>query len=460
MVEIAFLCYVVATIFIGFIAWKNTKSIEEYLLGGRSLSSITAGLSAGASDMSGWILLGLPGLAIIDPGLAIWTAVGLAVGTWVNWKLLAARLRRASIATRALTIPGLLAGRFPRHGDTLSLLTSLMIVLLFLLYTSAGLVAGAKLFSSVFSVSYATSVFLTAGLITLYTILGGFLAVSWTDAFQSCLILIGLSLVLCSAITDFELDRLNSIPSVDKDVIASVAALSWGIGYLGQPHILARFMAIRSESALKNARRIGVGWTIGVLFLAVSVGLIGAQVIVVGQDSERIFLILISQYLPSVLAGICLAAILAAIMSTADSQLLTAASAFTEDLVPLIYKQSLSQRQKLFIGRGAVLMICFVATSISLEPDAKVFYLVAKAWAGFGATFAPVLLIALYQEKASGLGALLGLITGAVIVAIWPYLPDAGFGIYELLPGFLGAFFINYLANRIFSPERPPSCWE
>ena len=406
------------------------------------------------------MLLGLPGLAIIDPALAIWTAIGLAFGTWANWKLMAARLRKASIATQTLTIPGLLASRFPRHRDTLSLVTSLMIVLLFLLYTSAGLVAGGKLFSSVFSAPYTTSVFFTAGLISLYTIFGGFLAVSWTDAFQGCLILIALFLVLFSTMADLDIERLNSIPLVEKDVIVTIAAISWGLGYLGQPHILSRFMAIRSERALSNARRVGVGWTIGVLFFSVSVGLIGAQVIEIGQDNERIFLILISKYLPSILAGVCLAAILAAIMSTADSQLLTAASAFTEDLVPLVFKQPLTQRQKLFIGRGAVLMICFMATSVSLQPDAKVFDLVSRAWAGFGSTFAPVLLIALYQRKASGIGALIGLATGIIIVSIWPFLPDSGFGIYEILPGFLGAFFVNYLANKFISCEKPPPNWK
>ena len=419
-----------------------------------------AALSAGASDMSGWLLLGLPGLAVINPTLALWTALGLAIGTWCNWSLLAARLRRASAASGALTVPGLLAARFPDHARWLRSGAALAILVFFLLYASAGLVAGGKLFATVFAVDYALAVLVSALVIALYTSLGGFLAVTWTDAVQAVLMSLALFAVAVAAGVDPGLEAAWLKPDRDPVGLAGIiSALAWGLGYLGQPHILARFMALSPHADVAVARRIGVAWTVTALAAALAVGILAAPLVAAGTDAERVFMLGVAHYLPPLLAGVCLAGILAAIMSTADSQLLVAAAALAEDLTPAWGGIQRDQAWRVRAGRLTVAGICAVAVAVALQPNPGVFALVARAWAGFGATLAPVLLIALSARHASGAGALGGLITGGVVVALWPLLPHGGFGVYELLPGFVAATAVNLALNAALASDPLPPDW-
>ncbi|MEQ8661760.1 MAG: sodium/proline symporter [Gammaproteobacteria bacterium] len=452
MIGASFALYLAVIAVIAVLAWRRTRDIADYLLGGRRIGPWVAALSAGASDMSGWLLLGLPGLAVTLPGAATWTAAGLLVGTWCNWRFVARPLREASAALDALTVPAYFAARFPARGRVLRALTALTIVVFFLLYTSAGLVAGGKLFNTVFGLPYAPAVILGAAVIVAYTLYGGFLAVAWTDALQALMMsaaLLAVALLLWSGSGAPALPAAVQAP----DLPAVLSALAWGLGYFGQPHILARFMALADAGRVSTARRIGVGWSALGLVTAVAVGIGGAGLVGVADDPERVFILAVEATLAPWLAGACLAAILAAIMSTADSQLLVTAAALAEDLLPLARAPS-DAAARLRSGRIAVAVVAALATLVALDPQAGVFELVARAWAGFGATLGPALLVALYRNDASGAGALGGMLSGAVVVLAWPWLPGDGYGIYELLPGFSVAGLVNLAINRHLSRAR------
>ncbi|MGE0485353.1 MAG: sodium/proline symporter [Gammaproteobacteria bacterium] len=444
MVAVGFVLYLAAIAAIAVAAWRRTRDIDDYLLGGRRSAAWVAALSAGASDMSGWLLLGLPGLAVVAPLAATWTGIGLLVGIWLNWRLVARPLREASAALGALTLPEFLARRFPAQATPLRLLTALTIVVFFLLYTSAGLVAGGKLFNTVFGLSYAFAVVLGAAIILLYTLFGGFLAVTWTDAFQA--VLMSLALLLVGALLLIAPPVGEVASSTATAPLAIASALAWGLGYFGQPHILARFMALGTPQGAVRARRIAVGWTALGLVAAIVIGSAGAGLVGPGGDPERVFMLAVSDRLAPWLAGFCLAAILAAIMSTADSQLLVTAAALAEDLLPRSAHGS--PARSLRNGRLAVVAVAVVACALALDPASGVFTLVARAWAGFGATLGPVLLVALHAPDASGRGAVAGLLGGALVVCLWPFLPGGGFGVYELLPGFTAALVVNLAVNR------------
>ncbi len=446
MIAASFMLYLGVVGVIGWVAWRRTRDMSDYLLGGRRIGPWVAALSAGASDMSGWLLLGLPGLAVTLPAAAAWTALGLLVGTWCNWRFVARPLREASAALGALTVPAFFALRFPSHGRWLRALTALTIVVFFLLYTSAGLVAGGKLFNTVFALPYPLAVVLGAALILLYTLFGGFLAVAWTDALQALMMsaaLLAVSVLLWQHGTAPASDAVGSVGP-----LAALSALAWGLGYFGQPHILARFMALSDGARAASARRIGVTWTALGLATAVLIGISGAGLAGVSADPERVFIIAVEAEFAPWLAGGCLAAILAAIMSTADSQLLVTAAALAEDLLPLARGAGRGEAARLAAGRIAVCAVAVAACAIALDPEAGVFELVARAWAGFGATLGPALLVALHQRTASGAGALGGMLAGAATVFAWPALPAGGFGIYELLPAFIVALAANLVVNR------------
>ncbi len=451
VITLTFCLYLVLVFAIGFVAWRHTRDIADYLIGGRRVGAGVAALSAGASDMSGWLLLGLPGLAVLAPASALWMAAGLLVGTWCNWRYVAAPLRRASAELGALTLPEFFARRFESHGALLRVLAASAIVVFFTLYTSAGLVAGGKLFNSVFGLPYVAAVLLGAGVIVVYTAFGGFLAVAWTDALQALLMSAALATVAA-------LLWLDGTPPVSAGTapggIAVASSLAWGLGYMGQPHILARFMALGDAARAPRARRIATGWTAFGLACAVAVGSGGAGLVGPGLDPERVFIIAIDSYLPAWLGGICLAAILAAIMSTADSQLLVTSSALAEDLWPRLRRQAPSAAARLRAGRLAVVGVCAAATVLALDPQAQVLGLVARAWAGFGASLGPALLIALYRRDASGAGAIAAIVSGALAVALWPLLPGGGFGLYELLPAFVIAGGANLWVNRALRGRR------
>lgn len=446
MLIASFIVYLILVAGIGYRAWQQTQTVDDYLLGGRRVGASVAALSAGASDMSGWLLLGLPGLAVLNPTAACVTALGLLLGTWCNWRFVAARLRQGSAALEALTLPDYFARRFPAHGRTLRALSASAIVIFFLLYTSAGLVACGKLFHASFGIGYESSVLLGAAIVLTYTLFGGFLAVTWTDALQAlimlaALLLVGFTLQTTEARPAHLADSLNTVTPV-----AGLSALAWGLGYCGQPHVLTRFMALHPSASVHRARRLGTSWAGFGLAAAILVGMGGADLVAIGGDPEQVFIRAVEVVLPPALAGFCLAAILAAIMSTADSQLLVTASALSEDLRSLwgTSRESVD-RGGIRQGRIAVLAVSLGATVLALDPGAAVFDLVARAWAGFGATFGPAVLISLYRDDASGAGALWGMLTGLVTVVAWPWLPHHGFGIYELLPAFGLSLGVNRL---------------
>lgn len=470
-VTLTFVVYLVVVMAIGIIAWRRTADLRDYILGGRRLGPWTTALSAQASDMSGWLLLGLPGYAYLAGLEALWLVVGLLAGTWLNWHFTARRLRVATeVYGDALTLPEYLQRRFSDPHGLLRLLGALVVLVFFTFYTASGLVAGGKLFEAVFGLPYLWAVATGAGAVLAYTFIGGFLAVSWTDTLQGVLMLVALVLVACfgvAALGGFAglggslatenpalLDAFSDATGTPLTWIAAASLLGWGLGYFGQPHILARFMAVRSADELVAARRIGVSWAAIALAAATVVGLAARAVLdpaLEGADSEKAFMALATMLLHPVVAGICLAGILAAVMSTADSQLLVASSAVSEDLYRDLLRPSAGPSELLWIGRGAVILIAIGAFLLALDPDSKVLDLVAYAWAGFGASFGPTILASLYWRRMSLAGAYAGILVGGLTVITWRTASGGIFDLYELVPGFL----LSALAVAVFGRLGP-----
>ena len=451
---VAFLAYVAIVLSIGFYAYLKTKNATDYFLGGRELSPAVSAISAGASDMSGWVLLGLPGYAYLAGLEAAWISLGLVLGVAANWGLMAKRLRLYSEQLDdAVTLPTYLQRRFADNTPWLKSIASLSILLFFLFYVGSGLIAGGKLFNEVFGFDYHIAVFVSVALILFYTLFGGFLAVSWTDVFQGLLMLLALVcvpvLVISQAggLDEFTakinlknpqlLDAFTDVNGNALGWMAIISAMGWGLGYFGQPHILARFMAIRSASETGQAASIGVIWAFLCYLLAILVGLSGlAYLPEVIADSEKVFIALTGLIFHPLIAGILLAAILAAIMSTVDSQLLVCSSSLAEDLYPLVSKKSLSPEQRLQVGRVAVVVLALMATLLAMNPDSKVLDVVSYAWAGLGASLGPAILISLYWRKMTARGALAGVFVGGATVIIWPQFEGGIFELYSLVPGF------------------------
>ena len=454
--QLAMIAYMVACLGLGLLAWRRTRSLGDYLLGGRSLGSWVTALSAQASDMSGWLLMGLPGLAYASGLDAAWVSLGLLIGTYLNWRLVAARLRSATEKSNdALTLPDYFEHRFQDRSRALRSLTALVILVFFTFYASSGFVASGKLFQQLFGGSHATAMLSGSIVMVLYTFFGGFLAVSWSDVLQGTLMFIALVLVAAmgvhlaggSAATVAALDARD--PSLLDPLVGShgerlgavgvSSLLAWGLGYPGQPHILARFMAARSAAEIPLARRIAMAWVLVTLAAAVVVGLTGLLVLhkpLVGGESEKVFILMSAELFHPALAGVCMAAIMAAIMSTASAQLLVASSAFAEDLYQGFVRRAAGRRELLWVGRGAVLIIAVVAFVIGLDPDSRVFELVAWAWAGFGAAFGPAIVLSLYWRRMSRNGALAGILVGGATVILWKQGHGGIFELYEIVPGF------------------------
>lgn len=477
-VTATFILYLILMLGIGLWAYRRTSDAAGYFLGGRTLGPWPAALSAGASDMSGWLMLGLPGFAFLSGLEALWLAGGLLLGTWLNWLLVARRLRVYSqIADDALTIPAFFANRFGDRAHLLQSVGALFVLLFFLFYTSAGLVAAGKLFETVFNVDYRLAVSLGTLFIVSYTLFGGFLAVSWTDLVQGLLMAAALLLLpVIAVIADGGvgparaaimardpalLDPWTDATGAPLGVLAIVSLAAWGLGYFGQPHVLARFAGIRSARAVPTARRIAVGWTALGLCGATLVGLAGIAWVdnnLAGTlaDPETIFIVLANALLHPVLAGVLLAAILAAIMSTADSQLLVASAALAEDLYrPLRRGADAGRGEILLIGRLAVVLLAGVALLLALNPERTVLGLVAYAWAGFGAAFGPALLLSLYWPRMNWAGAVAGVITGGSVVVLWKQLeggPLNLFDLYEIVPGVLLAALAILLVSLLTAP--------
>ncbi|MDW6019616.1 sodium/proline symporter PutP [Vibrio plantisponsor] len=451
-----FIVYLILMLAIGVYAYQRTKSSSDYFLGGRSLGPWPAALSAGASDMSGWLLLGLPGYAYAAGFEAFWLAGGLLVGTWANWLLVAKRLRTYSVTTDALTLPEFLSRRFNDKSKLIQTISAFFILLFFLFYTSSGLVAGGKLFETVFGIDYTIAVVIGTICVVSYTLFGGFLAVSWTDLVQGLLMAAALLIVPFAAIDggfgklDAELTAINpelltlwnGIDGKPLSAIAIISLVAWGLGYFGQPHILARFKASRSNKDLTTARRIAVLWTGLSMFGALLVGFVGLVYVTNHgtlqlEDGEKIFMLLVNALFHPVIAGILLAAILAAIMSTADSQLLVSSSALAEDFYKQVFKTDASSEEIVRVGRLAVIILSVIALILAMTPDSSVLGLVSYAWAGFGAAFGPALVLSLYWSRMNRNGALAGIIVGGVTIVVWKQLSGGWYDVYEIVPGII-----------------------
>ena len=450
-----FIAYLLMMLAIGVYAYQRTKSSSDYFLGGRTLGPWPAALSAGASDMSGWLLLGLPGYAYAAGVEAFWLAGGLLIGTWLNWLVSAKRLRTYSITTDALTLPEFLSRRFNDTSKMIQVISAFFILLFFLFYTSSGLVAGGKLFETVFGLDYTIAVIIGTVCVVSYTMFGGFLAVSWTDLVQGLLMSAALLIVpifalqggfgqLSSDLANINPELLtlwNDSKGEPLSAIAIISLAAWGLGYFGQPHILARFQASRSNKDLTTARRIAVIWTALSMAGAMLVGLVGLVYVTntgLGiDDGEKIFMLLVNALFHPVIAGILLAAILAAVMSTADSQLLVSSSALAEDFYKQVFKQDASSEEIVMVGRIAVIGISLVALVLAMTPDSSVLGLVSYAWAGFGAAFGPALILSLYWERMNRNGALAGILVGGITIVVWKQLSGGWFDVYEIVPGII-----------------------
>jgi sodium/proline symporter len=466
--------YMGVCLVLGFVAYRRTTNLADFILGGRSLGSWVTAFSAQASDMSGWLLMGLPGLAYLAGFDAAWLAAGLIVGTWLNWRFIAAPLRtRTEQLGDSLTLPDYFERRFDDRSRVLRTITALLILVFFTFYASSGFVAAGRLFESLFDMRYQDAMFWGSFVMLAYTFFGGFLAVSWSDVLQGTLMFFALILVAAIGVglaggfgdlfTTIEarepalLDPFLGSGGEALGAIGILSLLAWGLGYPGQPHILARFMAIRSVAEMPTARRVAMGWVIVVLLAAIVVGLAGAALIsppLAGPDSEKVFIQLATTHLHPVLAELCLAGILAAIMSTAAAQLLVASSAFAQDFYKGLFRSDPGRAELLWVGRGAVLGIALLAYLLALNPENKVLDLVAWAWAGFGAAFGPAIVLSLYWPRMTRNGALAGMLAGGATVILWKQGSGGIFALYEMVPGVVLSALAIWIVSSIGGRTR------
>ncbi len=449
--------YFIGMLAIGWYAYKkSTDDISGYMLGGRGLGPAVTALSAGASDMSGWMLMGLPGAMYATGVSSLWIAVGLTIGAYLNYLIVAPRLRTyTEVANDSITIPDYFENRFNDTSKILRTVSAIVIFVFFTLYTSAGMVSGGTLFESAFGLDYRIGLFVTAGVVIAYTLFGGFLAVSLTDFVQGIIMFVALVLVPIVAFT--ELGGVGTTFDVVRDinpayldffrgttVVGIISFLAWGLGYFGQPHIIVRFMAISSIKELKPARRIGMGWMIISIIGAMFTGLVGIayvnQTATTLADPETIFIKFAQVLFHPFITGFLLAAILAAIMSTISSQLLVTSSAITEDFYKAFFRREATDKELVLVGRLSVLGVAIIGILLSLNPNDTILSLVGYAWAGFGSAFGPAVLLSLYWKKMTRWGALAGMIVGAATVLIWVNVPGLSDALYEMIPGFVLSF--------------------
>jgi len=465
--------YFIVMLGIGLYAYKqSTDDVSGYMLGGRNLSPSVAALSAGASDMSGWLLMGLPGAMYLFGLSKVWIAIGLVLGAWANYFLVAPRLRvYTEKANDSITIPDYFANRFDDNKNILRVISAIVIIVFFTLYTSSGVVAGGKLFENSFNMSYEMGLYITTGVVVIYTLFGGFLAVSLTDFVQGCIMFISLLAVpiatytmldqpfmdtlanarydlLLSSPKDTEIHALNMMDwFAGGSTIAIISAMAWGLGYFGQPHIIVRFMSVRSVKDMPTMRRVGMSWMTLSAIGAVLTGLFGAAYMLENQmpidDKETIFLVLSELIFHPLIAGFLLAAILAAIMSTISSQLLVCSSSLTEDFYKIYLNRNASQKELVLVGRISVMLVAILAIYLAYDRDSSILDLVSNAWAGFGAAFGPLVLLSLYWKRMNLQGAISGMVVGAATVLFWIYAPITINGqtlsalLYEIVPGFV-----------------------
>ena len=477
--------YLVGMLLVGFVYSKSNEDSSDFYLGGRTMGPLVTAMSAEASDMSSWLLMGMPGLAyltgIASPG---WTAIGLAVGTWLNWLIVARRLRRYSANLNAITVPQFLSLRFHDQRNLLNALGAVIIIVFFIPYTASGFAACGKLFNSLFGVDYMIAMILSAVVIVGYTIMGGFRAVSTTDLIQSVVMSMALIAVLVYGVSvaggwDVVLDNARSLPgyltmlashnvadnsATSYSLLDIVSTLAWGLGYFGMPHILLRFMAIEDEKKLVLSRRIASVWVVIAMTASIVIGMVGlgmtkagALEFLSGSSSETLIVrvaSLIAQHgmLAAILAGLILAGILAATMSTADSQMLAAASSVSQNILQEFGHMKLTEKQSLFAARLTIICISVVGVVLARDPNSSVFGIVSFAWAGFGGSFGAVVLCSLFWKRCNWQGALAGMLSGGLMVFVWKYIisPLGGvFGIYELLPAFLMSLVVCVVVSLV-----------
>ncbi len=452
--------YFLAMLGIGLYAFKTTtQDSSGYLLGGRQLGPAVTALSAGASDMSGWMVMGLPGAMYLTGLSNIWIAFGLIAGAYINYLIIAPRLRAyTELANDSITLPEFFENRFEDKTRLLRIVSSIVIIVFFTVYTSSGVVGGGKLFESSFGLSYELGLYVTAGVVVTYTLFGGFLAVSMTDFVQGCIMFIALVLVPVAILFDFggydaisdsvfKLSPSHLELTAGTTAVGIISSLAWGLGYFGQPHIIVRFMAIRSIRDIKTARRIGMTWMIVALFGAMATGFFGyayvAETGIEMGDPETIFIVLSQVLFHPLIGGFLLAAILAAIMSTVSSQLLVTSSSLTEDVYKAFINKKASDKQLVLMGRICVLLVALAAIAMAYDRESSILNIVSNAWAGFGAAFGPLIILGLYWKRMTFAGALAGIVVGASTVLIWIYAPFTIGGespskvIYEIVPGFI-----------------------
>lgn len=489
---ISMIAYLALMLYIGFKVADRNNSLGDFYLGGRKLGPFVTAMSAEASDMSSWLLMGIPGLAYLS-GIAdpFWTCAGLCIGTYLNWLIVAKRLRKYTEVTRSITIPEFFSNRYGDKRKTLTLIAAIIIIVFFVPYTASGFAACGKLFSSLFGLDYHAAMIFSALVIIGYTSLGGFLAASTTDLIQSIVMSIALLIVLIfgtvsaggmNAVFDNARSMAGflSLSSTHDaatggaspySALTIVSVMAWGLGYFGMPHILLRFMAIEDDSKLKLSRRIASVWVVIAMGVAILIGLVGnalssegiiTKLTTSGQSETVIVRIadLLAQYgIPCALAaGIVLSGILASTMSTADSQLLAASSSVTNDIVVNVFHAKITDQARMYVARASLLIEAVVAIFIAWDPDSSVFQIVSFAWAGFGAAFGPIVLLALFWKRSNRYGALAGMISGGVMVFVWKFLiaPIGGsFAIYELLPAFIVAIAVNVIVSLLTrAPEK------
>ncbi|MGZ2223567.1 sodium/proline symporter PutP [Glutamicibacter nicotianae] len=467
---IAIAIYMAAMLGIGYIAYRRTNNIDDYMLADRGLKPWVAALSAGASDMSGWLLMGLPGAIYLGGLHESWIGIGLLIGAWLNWKFVAPRLRSyTAIAQNAITIPSFFEKRLKDKAHLLRIGSSLIILVFFTFYVSSGMVAAGKFFQASFGWQYLAGMLVVAVITLLYTLFGGFLGASLTDMVQGVLMFAALIAVpivavirigdietLGSRITEVNPEAFNLFSSFNDNsaILAAVAIFStaaWGLGYFGQPHIIVRFMALRTPAEAKTARRIGIGWMFLTTLGAVATAFIGvayfANEPLDKASSETVFLLLSQVFFHPLIAGLVLAAVLAAIMSTMSSQLIVCSSALVEDLYNITGRKA-SPKALVNLGRAGVLLIAIIAALLALNPNSSILELVSFAWAGFGGAFGPIVLLALYWRKLTAVGGFAGMVTGAVVVFVWGNVDVLASAMYEIVPGFVAALVVAWLVSK------------
>lgn len=450
-----FVLYIGFMMAIGVYYYRRTRNMSDYFLGNRKLGAWVTSLSAEASDMSGWMLMGVPGYAYLAGLNAGWIAVGIAIGTWANWHFVAARLRKyTELANNSLTLPEFLQNRYHDKSGLLRIVPAIFILIFFVIYTSSGFVSAGRLFETVFGIPYQYAIFVGAGSVVFYTLVGGFLAVSRTDFIQGVMMFFAILVVpICgamqcggfestvAAISQVQSTMLEPLTKPDgsmMNAIELISLLAWGIGYFGQPHILVRFMAIRTSKEVNQATHIAMTWVILSLAAAVAVGMVGRVYLTTpleGTASETVFLVMTNELFPPIATGLILSAVLAAIMSTASSQLLVAASAFAQDFYRTLLRKDAEQKELVWISRASVLVIASLAIFLGLNPNNFILDMVSYAWAGFGAAFGPALLMSLFWRHTTKYGVLAGIIVGGVTVLVWKQY--AFLGLYEIVPGFV-----------------------